>query len=82
MKSGTPTSSACPQGSQRVSGRTSLPCAVSAPCSKLGVDTGLLSCAQVTVNYPDEHTGPQTTSRPRDANRKLEDQNLALAFEM
>ena len=75
MKSETPTTSAQLQVSQHVSGRTSLPCAASDPCPKLGVDTGSLGCMQVTVNYPDEEcVGPQTMIRSKDANRKLEGQ--------
>lgn len=82
MKSETPTASACPQVSQHGSGRTSLSCAVPGPCSQLGVDTGSPGCTQVTVNYRDGHVGPQTMGRPQDANRKLEDQNFVLTFEM
>lgn len=83
MKSETPTASAWLQVSQHVSGRTRLPCAVSDPCPKLGVDTGSLGSVQVTVNYPDdERVGPQTMNRSKDANRKLEGQAFALAFQM
>lgn len=46
------------------------------------MDTGSLGCVRVTVNYPDERVGSLTMIRPQDANRKLEGQDFALAFEM
>lgn len=83
MKSETPTTSVRLQVSQHVSGRTSLPCAASDPCPKLGVDTGSLGCVQVTVKYSDdERVGLQTMIKSKDANRKLEGQAFALAFQM